>query len=190
MSTKSRLMESWLNLCLPTQSLLLTRTDGVYDIPYILSGNYTSQLLAPFQIGTELYNLESIFECNNLKQKLREMSINTDIPPTIEIYVYQQSESENSIPTIELKTWSDFEDDIERVEYIQKCCRYPVFGFYSLTLCKVPRMEKSYLLEDMNVIRRNARHRLTDFENEYQSLISVMELTDRTLLVLERYNLN
>ncbi|MFT5451091.1 MAG: hypothetical protein ACI9N9_000573 [Enterobacterales bacterium] len=190
MSTKSRLIESWLNLCLPTQSLLITRNAGVYNIPYILDGDYTAQLLAPFQIGIDLYNLETIFECKNLRQKLRSMSVNTDTPPNIEIYVYQQSTSEDSIPTIELKTWSDFDDDIERVEYIQKCCRYPVFGFYSLTLCKVPRLEKSYLLEDINVIRRNARHRLSDFEKEYQSLVAVMELTDRTSLVLERYNLN
>ncbi|MFT5521149.1 MAG: hypothetical protein ACI9IA_001749 [Enterobacterales bacterium] len=189
MSTKSRLIESWLNLCLPTQSLLMTRIDGEYDIPYILAGNSTPQLLAPFQIGTELYNLETIFKCKSLRKKLREMSVNDDTPPNIEIYVYQHSITENSIPTIELKTWSDFDDDIQRVEYIQKCSRYPIFGFYSLTLCKVPRLEKSYLLEDMNVIRRNARHRLSDFEEEYQSLVTVMELTDRTLLVLERYNL-
>jgi len=190
MSTKSRLIESWLNLCLPTQALLMTRNSGVYDIPYVLSGNFTSQILAPFQIGKNIFNLEKLLEFDQLKNIIRQLNLNTDKPKNIEIYLSQHQTLNNEIPVIEMKTWSDFKNDIERVEYIQSCLSHPIYGCYSMTLCKVPRLEKSDMVDDMNIIRRNARHRLIEFENEYKSLAVILELCDITDIVLERYNLS
>ncbi len=190
MSTKSRLMESWLNLCLPTQALLMTREEGKHDIPYLLSGNYTQQLLAPFQIGRDIYNFESLIELPILKEKLSELRIHSGKPITIEIYISQEQSNENDIPNIELKCWADFKDDIDRVEYLKKCSRKAIFSFCHLSLGNVPRLEKSDLIDDMNVIRRNARHRLAEFETEYQSLAVILELIDCTDLVMQRYNLD
>ena len=188
MSTKSRLMESWLNLCLPTQALLLTREKGDYDIPYVLSGDYTSRLLAPFQIGKDIYNFESLLNFQKLKDSIRKLSVNYEKPQSLELYIYQY-QSGDKIPVVKISTWSDFNDDIERSEFLQKCSRYPVFGFYNLTFSKVPRLEKSELTNDMNVIRINARHRLAEFEADYQSLAAIVELSDITDLVLSRYNI-
>ncbi len=189
MSTKSRLMESWLNLCLPTQSLLMTREEGKYDIPYILKGNFTDHLLAPFKIGKDIYNLEQLLHLNMLNKKIRELNVNSDHPLSIEIYLSQTGEFNNNVPIIELKIWSDFKDDLERVEYIKKCIKRSVYRFYTLSLSKVPRLDRSDLTDDMNVIRRNARHRLLDFEKEYQSLAVILELSDSSQEILSRYNL-
>jgi len=189
MSTKSRLMESWLNLCLPTQALLMTREHNSYDIPYILSGNYSSKLLAPFKIGSGIYNLESLLELPILQEKIRHLTVNFGKATAVELYISQFDAVADEIPVIEIKTWDDFKDDVDRVDYLKQSCRLEVFGCYNLSLGKVPRLEKSDLINDMNVIRRNARHRLTEFEDDYQSLSAVMELTDCTDLVMQRYNL-
>ena len=190
MNTKSRLIESWMNLCLPSQSLLMTREKNHYDIPYILSGNYTSQLLAPFQIGREIYNLDKLLASPKLKAKIRQLKINIGKPANLELYISQHQASEEDIPVIELKAWSDFDNEIDRVEYLKECCRHPIFGFYNLAITKVPRLDTIDLIDDMNVIRRNARHRLADFENEYKSLTAILELTDCTDLIMLRYNLS
>ncbi|MCP3673238.1 MAG: PilZ domain-containing protein [Gammaproteobacteria bacterium] len=190
MSTKSRLMESWLNLHLPTQALLMTREEGRYNIPYLLSSNYTQQLLAPFQIGREIYNFKALVELPILKEKLSELRIHSGKPMTIEIYISQEQPNEDDIPDIELKCWSDFKDDIDRIEYLTKCSRKPIFTFCHLSLGKVPRLDKSDFFDDMNVIRINARHRLTEFENEYQSLAVILELIDCTDLIMQRYDLS
>jgi len=189
MSTKSRLIESWLNLSLPTQALLLTRDQGVYDIPYLLCGHYTEELLAPFKLGNDLYNLEQLIELKALSPMIRQANVNTEVPMSIEVYISQEQARSNRLPEIELKTWDDFKDDLTRVEYIKKCIKKPIFKLCKITICKVPKLDRTNLTNDMNIIRKNARHRLLDFENEYQSLAAIMELTDSTQEVLCRYNL-
>jgi len=41
----------------------------------------------------------------------------------------------------------------------------------------------------MKIIRRNARHQLSEFQNDYKSLVAIMELTDFTDSISRRYNL-
>jgi len=189
MSSKSRLMESWLNLCLPTQGLLMTREDGVYNIPYLLSGTFTPQLLAPFKIGQDFYNFQSLLQHRMIKEKLRALRVDNGVPVCTEIYVSLGEGKNNSAPEVNVRFWSDFKDDIERIEYLKWCCNNPVFGFYNLSFTRVPRLDKSTLIEDMNVIRRNARHQLREFENECKSLVAILELSDFTDLISRRYNL-
>jgi len=189
MSTKSRLMESWLNYCLPTQSLLMTREEGDYHIPFLLSGINTSNILKPFNIGEQLYNFDHLLQHDILKEKMRELRVDNGVPITTEIYVSQPEQMNESIAIVEVKAWSDFKDDIERVEYLKKCIRRPAFGFYQLSLTRVPRLERGFLLDDMNLIRRNARHHLTEFEHECDSLVAILELSDFTHLIRRRYNI-
>jgi len=189
MNTKSRLMESWLNNCLPTQSLLMTREQGIYHIPFLLSGVMTPKILEPFNIGEKLYNLEQLLQHGIIKATMKELRVNNGLPISTEIYVSQPESYQESITAIEVKTWSDFNDDIERVEYLKKCTKRKHYCFYHLSFTRVPRLDYSILLDDMHVIRRNARHHLTEFENECNSLKSILELSDFTQIISSRYNI-
>ncbi len=189
MSTKSRLMESYLNYCLPTQSLLMTREEGDYHIPFLLSGINTSTLLKPFNIANKLYNFEHLLQHQIIKEKIKELRVDNGFPICTEIFVSQPEHLHESIVNVEVKTWSDFKNDIERVEYLKRCARRPTFRFYHLALTRVPRLDFNILMDDINVIRRNARHHLTEFEKECDSLVAILELSDFTQLVRQRYNI-
>ncbi len=189
MSTKSRLMESWLNYCLPTQSLLMTRDESVYHIPFLLSGINTSEILKPFNISNKLFNFKHLLQHHIIKDKIKELRVDNGIPICTEIYVSQAEHLHESIANVEVKTWSDFKDDIERVEYLKKCTQCPTFRFYHLALTRVPRLDYNILMDDINIIRRNARHQLTEFENECDSLVAILELSDFTRSIRHRYNI-
>lgn len=187
MSTKARLMETLLNQNLPSQALLLTREKSVYDVPYILSGNHTAQLMAPFQIGKDIYNLNTLLDFQKLRNKIMKLSVTTDKPASIEVYVSQHHDEETNQTVIEMKTWVDFDNDEERIEYIEKCCHNSIYAFYNLTLCKVPKLERQTLVDDMKILRSNARHYIAEFDKVCHSLIHLVELTEITDIVLDRY---
>ncbi len=190
MSTKSRLMESWLNYCLPTQSLLIARKKGIYNIPYLLSGILTRKLLTPFEVGENNYHFQNLIQHSKVKKKFRELKVDNGVPVCTEVYITLNENNNSAMPTVDVKTWSDFTDEIERVEYLKKCTKQQVFGFYHLALTRVPRLDKSILADDKKVILRNARHQLKEFESDYKSLVASMELSDFTDLICNRYNLN
>ena len=190
MSTKARLMETWLNQSLPSQAMLLTRSKNTYDVPYLLKGSFTDKLMAPFKIGKELYNLEQLMAIPKLREMVRNLQI-ADEPQSVEIYVHQKGiATEQSIPEIIVSTWENFAEDLSRAEYLQGVKDAPVMACYKLSMMKIPRLEKIELIDDIKMIRRNARHHLAEFEQEFKSMIAIVELVDITNMVFERYNLS
>jgi hypothetical protein len=190
MSTKARLMETWLNHCLPAQALLVTRHGSNYDVPYLLTGANTSEVMAPFSIGKDLYHLEELLNVRKLRLLIRQLPA-ADKPLTTEIYVEQRIDlEEQSIVDITVADCDDFKDDLQRAEYVASGLTADQFKCYKVSLSKIPRLEKVDLIDDIKMIRRNARHQLSEFEEEFKAMVAITELVDITDIVLERYNLS
>lgn len=187
MSTKARLIEAWMHQCLPTQSLLVSRKNNQYYIPYIIQSDTTRELLAPFAMGEGLYDFRNLFERTELTSLFRHLVVEQAHTMSLEFYVSKVSPTAKGI---KVKLWSDFTSDLERAEYLRNQFKLDTFAAYSVSLSKIPKLDKSDLREDMNVIRRNSRHRLIEFEETYKSLVGVVELTNINQQVKARYNLD
>jgi hypothetical protein len=187
MSTKARLIEAWMHQCLPTQSLLVARTKNRYHVPYIIHSDTTNELLAPFALGEDLYNFNSLFKRREITSQFRHLHIEQPHAVCFEVYVNKVGPTAEDII---VKLWSDFDSDVARTDYLKKQLDSPRFIAYELTLSKVPKLDKSELRDDIAVIWHNSRHRLQEFEDTYKSLVGVVELVRITNQVRERYNLD
>lgn len=185
MGTKVRLIEAWMHQCLPTQGLLVSRRKNHYQIPYIIESETTPEILKPFAIGDKVYDFKALFQQKRITDIFRRIVPEHGFVINQEIYVTQLQGGPDDI---EVRFWSDFESDLARAEYVREQIKLPVFKAYHLAYSKVPKLDKSDLKADMDVIRKNARHRLSDFQKTYNSLVGIMEFTDVTDSIKHRYN--
>ena len=173
--------------CLPTQSLLVGRKNNQYHVPYIIQSETTAGLLAPFKLGDDLYQFSQLFERTELTSLFRELKVEQPHTISLEAYV---SKTGPKAEDIVVKLWQDFDSDLARAEYIQSQMDSHRFMAYSVSLSKIPKLDKSDLREELNILRRNSRHRLMEFEETYKSLVAIVELMDVTRQIRERYNLD
>ena len=186
MSTKARLIEAWMHQCLPTQSLLVARQRNQYSVPYIIESDTSAEVLEPFASNSEVFDFSALFDRKEITGLFRHLKIQLEHVNCLEIYVSQAGDATDDV---ELRLWSDFETDLDRVEYIKSKYKSPGFAAYTLSLTAVPKLDKTSLGEELAVLRKNSRHRLVEFENTYHSLVGVLELMLTTDKVTERYNL-
>ena len=185
MSTKTRLIEAWMHECLPTQGLLVARRKNQYQIPYIIESDSTQHILKPFSVGDKLYDFKSLFQQKRITDTFRRIVPEHGLVINQEIYV---TLLEGVSGDLEIRFWSDFESDIARAEYVREHIKSPVFRAYHIAYSKVPKLDKSGLKQDMDVILKNARHRLAEFQKTYNALVGIMEFTDVTDTIKHRYN--
>jgi len=186
MSTKARLSEAWMHQCLPTQSLLVARQKNEYSVPYIIESETTKDILKPFSSSESIYDFSALFERVKITSLFRQLKVEQEHVINLEIYVARKG---YPIEQVEVKMWSDFATDLERVEYFKSKIKSTTFTAYTLSFSAVPKLDKTSLSEELNVVRKNSRHRLVEFQNTYQSLVGIIELMVTTDKVRERYNL-
>jgi len=187
MSTKARLIEAWMHQCLPTQPLLVARKNNKYHVPYIIHSDTTDELLAPFSIGDNLYDLKPLMGSSIITGTFKHIAPQEGHILNHEIFVTKQLLSDTEVV---IKYWTDFDSDLARAEYVRGQLKTGMFKVYHLAFSKIPKLDKSDLADDMNVIRKNARHRLLEFEETYHSLVGILEISDATEQVRLRYNLD
>jgi len=186
MSTKARLIEAWMHQCLPTQSLLVARQRNKYSVPYIIESDTSTEVLKPFASSSGVFDFSALFDRKEITGLFRHLKIQLEHVNCLEIYVSQAGDTTDDV---ELRLWSDFETDLDRVEYIKSKYKSPGFAAYTVSLTAVPKLDKTSLSEELAVLRKNSRHRLVEFEDTYRSLVGVLELMPTTDKVTERYSL-
>ena len=186
MSTKARLSEAWMHQCLPTQSLLVARQKNQYYVPYIIESETTKNILNPFATASSMYDFSTLFERVKITSLFRQLKLEHDHIMSCEIYVSRKG---YPVEHVEVKMWSDFATDLERVEYFKSKIKSTTFTVYNLSVSAVPKLDKTSLSEELNVVRKNSRHRLVEFQKTYKSLVGIVELMVTTDKVKQRYSL-
>lgn len=187
MSTKARLSEAWMHQCLGTQSLLVARKKNQYSVPYIIESHTTMDILKPFAVGESLYDLSALLERVKITSLFRQLRVEQEHVINQEIYVSRKG---YPVEHVEVKIWSDFETDLERAEYFRSKAKSASFSAYTLSYSAVPKLDMTSLSEEVNVVRKNSRHRLVEFEETYHSLVGILELIVITDQIRKRYNIS
>ncbi len=186
MSTKARLSEAWMHQCLATQSLLVARKQNQYSVPYIIQSHSTKSILKPFAVGDSIYDFSALFERVKITSLFRQLRVEQEHVINQELYVSRKG---YPVEHVEVKLWSDFETDIERVEYFRSKANSNSFTAYTLSYSAVPKLNMASLSDEVNVVRKNSRHKLVEFEDTYHSLVGILELMVITEEIRKRHNL-